>query len=173
MLAQRNTVKRVIRLRRMSVILLVLPAIATGCASSTPDAIAPSTVPAETEPGEPSTSSAVSAEQLAIAAAVGDIEAGEELFNQPVDGVSHSWSCSSCHSLDGSDSQDGPTLAGISAVAADRVVGLSDVDYLRQSIVDPYAFRADGEWRGVMPYQYSELLSDDQVNNLIAFLLTR
>lgn len=115
----------------------------------------------------------VPAEQLAIAAAVGDIAAGEELFNQPVDGVPHSWSCSSCHSLDGSDSQDGPTLAGISAVAADRVVGLSDVDYIRQSIVDPYAFRDYGEWRGVMPYQYSELFSDDQINNLIAFLLTR
>lgn len=172
MLAQRKAIRRVIHLCRMSVILLVLPAVATGCASNTPEAIARSSVPVETKPGETSTSSAVSAEQLAIAAAVGDIAAGEELFNQPVDGVSHSWSCSSCHSLDGSDS-DGPTLAGISAVAADRVVGLSDVDYIRQSIVDPYAFRADGEWRVVMPYQYSELFSDDQINNLIAFLLTR
>jgi mono/diheme cytochrome c family protein len=130
-------------------------------------------VPGEAEPEETSTSSTVSAEQLAFAGTVGDIAAGEELFNQPVDGVPHSFSCSSCHSLDGNDSLSGPTLAGISDIAADRVVGLSDVDYLRQSIVDPYAFRVDGEWRGVMPYQYSELLSGDQINDLIAFLLTR
>ncbi len=117
--------------------------------------------------------SAVSDEQLATAAAIGDIAAGEELFNKRIEGVQHSVSCSSCHTLDGKDSQDAPTLAGISAVAADRVDGMSDVDYLRQSIVDPYAFRVGGEWRFAMPHQYPDLFSEDEIDNLIAFLLTR
>ena len=116
---------------------------------------------------------AVSDEQLAVAAAVGDITAGKELFNLHVDGVSHSASCSTCHSLDGKNSPDAPTLAGISAVAAYRVAGMSDVDYLRLSIVDPGAFMVSGEWRFGMPPQYSDLFSEDQINNLIAFLLTR
>ena len=170
MIAQREVSKRIFHSRSMSVVLLILPVLAAGCASGTPTATAPTSVPAATESEE---ATAVSAEQLAAAAAVGDIAAGEELFNQPIDEVPHSLSCSSCHSLDGKDSPDGPTLAGISAIAADRVVGLSEVDYLRQSIVDPSAFRVGGEWRVGMPYQYPDLFSDDQINNLIAFLLTR
>jgi hypothetical protein len=44
---------------------------------------------------------------------------------------------------------------------------------LRQSIVDPYAFEVGGEWAFAMPYRYPEALSEDQINNLIAFLLTQ
>jgi mono/diheme cytochrome c family protein len=117
--------------------------------------------------------SAVSDEQLAMAAAVGDIAAGEELFNKRIAEVQHSLSCSSCHTLDGKDSRDAPTLAEISTVAADRVDGMSDVDYLRQSIVDPSAFRVAGEWASPMPNMYSDVLSEDEIDNLIAFLLTR
>jgi mono/diheme cytochrome c family protein len=123
--------------------------------------------------GSVATTSAVSDDQLAAAAAVGDIAAGEELFYQPVAGVPDSVSCSSCHSLDAQNNQWAPTLAGISAVAANRVDGMSDVDYLRQSIADPYAFRVGGEWAYAMPYQYPDALSEDQIDNLIAFLLTR
>lgn len=116
---------------------------------------------------------AVSDEQLAAAAAVGDIAAGEKLFDEPVAGVSHAVTCASCHSLDGKDGRN-PTIIGISAVAADRIEGMSDVDYLRQSIVDPYVFRPSGDWNSApMPYRYPELLSEAQINDLIAFLLTR
>ena len=115
----------------------------------------------------------LSPEQLAAAAAVGDIAAGEALFNAPVDGVGHSLACVACHSLDGKNGRN-PTIVGISGVAADRVAGMSAVDYLRQSIVDPYAFKVDGEWHSAaMPYQYPNLLSEEQIDNLVAFLLTR
>ncbi len=155
----------------MSFVLIILLVLAASCAGATPAATAPPTIaltPATTE-----VVSAVSDEQLATAAAIGDTAAGEERFNKPIEGAGHSLSCSSCHTLDGNDRQDGPTLAGISAVAAVRVDGMSDVDYLRQSIVDPYAFRVDGEWILPMPYQYPDLLSEDEIDNLIAFLLTR
>ena len=120
------------------------------------------------------TTSAVSAAQLAAAAAIGNIAAGEEFFNRPLEGIPHSVSCSSCHSLDPTNTHWAPTVAGISAVAAGRVDGMSDADYLRQSIIDPYAFQVEGEWASAaMPFQYADVLSDGQINDLIAFLLTR
>lgn len=114
------------------------------------------------------TTSAVSEEQLAAAAAVGDMAVGEELYGTR---LLLRLACSSCHLLE--DSPTAPTHAGLSAVAADRVDGMSAVDYLRQSIVDPGAFLVDGEWADPMPTEYSDVLSEDQINNLIAFLLTR
>lgn len=50
--------------------------------------------------------------------------------------------------------------------------GVSDVEYLRQSIVDPYAFE-EGDWSDVMPYEYADLLSEEEVDDLVAFLLTQ
>jgi hypothetical protein len=38
--------------------------------------------------------------------------------------------------------------------------------------VDPQAFQVDN-WPLTMPKNYSEVLSEEQINNLIAFLLTR
>lgn len=111
-------------------------------------------------------------EQLAAASAIGDIAAGEKLFGEPLDGVTHSLSCSSCHSLDGKDGRN-PTIVGIAAAAGSRIDGMSDVDYLRQSIIDPYAFKTTGNWNSApMPYRYPELLTEQQINDLIAFLLT-
>ena len=120
----------------------------------------------------PLTTTTVSAEQRAKAEAVGDVDVGEELFFTPMDGINHDYSCSSCHTLDGTTNGRQPSLLGISTVAGERVEGMSDVDYLRQSLTDPLVFKA-GDWSASMPYQYSDVLSDDQVNNLVAFLMTR
>lgn len=119
------------------------------------------------------TTARVSDAQLEAAVAVGDIDAGEDLFFRSIDGIPDSASCSTCHSLDPSNSQYAPTLAGIWTTAAGRVDGLTSVDYLRQSIVDPYAFVVEGSWLFAMPYQYPDVLSDDEIDDLIAFLLTR
>jgi mono/diheme cytochrome c family protein len=131
---------------------------------------APTTTTVEVVPTDTeaiTTTSAISDEQLAAAAAVGDIAAGEELYNTR---VLLRLACSSCHLLEDGSS---PTHAGLSAAAADRVDGMSAVDYLRQSIVDPGAFLVGGEWANPMPPQFSDVLSEDQINNLIAFLLTQ
>lgn len=135
--------------------------------STTTTVTLPPTITEATTP-----TSVVSDEQLAKAAGVGDIAAGEELFSEPLAEMPDSVSCSSCHSVDGRDTPWAPTLAGISAVAADRVDGMSDVDYLRQSIVDPFAFRVAGEWAFPMPIRYSDALSEEQIDNPIAFMLT-
>lgn len=118
-----------------------------------------------------STTTTISAEQLAMAQAVGDIAAGEELYNTPVEGLPMSASCATCHTLNGVDGRS-PSLARIGQVAGERVEGLSDIEYLRQSIIDPAAFQTR-DWPATMPSQYGDLLSEDQVDDLIAFLLTR
>jgi len=116
-----------------------------------------------------STTTTISAERLSRAQSVGDITAGEVLFNSTVELTGPDYACSVCHTLDGVDGRS-PSLAGISAVAEDRVDGVSDVEYLRESILDPAASEI-GEWASVMPRTYPESLSEEQVNDLIAFLL--
>ena len=133
------------------------------------------TEPTTTTTGAITTTSSVSAEQLAAAAAVGDMAVGEALFNEKrkVAGAPTNTACSTCHSLDADDDHWAPPLVGISAAAGDRVEGLSAVEYLRQSIMEPSSFLAIGEWAGTMPYGFPDALSEDQIDDLIAFLLTR
>lgn len=104
---------------------------------------------------------------------MGDVAAGEELFFTPMDGIPHDFSCATCHTLDGTEIPGGPSLQGISDVAGDRVEGLSDIEYLHQSIIDPYAFDAVDDSTDVMPYQYPDVLTEQQITNLVAFLLTK
>jgi mono/diheme cytochrome c family protein len=116
------------------------------------------------------TTTTISAEQLAKAEAVGDIAAGEELFFTELAMPASDIACSTCHTLDGVDGR-APSLFGISALAGERVEGLTDIEYLRQSIIDPAAYEED--WPATMPRTFADELSDEQVTNLVAFLLTQ
>jgi mono/diheme cytochrome c family protein len=146
-------------------------AASTSAPSTTSAATTTSAVTTTSEPA--TTTTTISAERLAAAAAVGNMETGEELFNEPLDGITHSASCSTCHTFDDQPARN-PKLNGIGTAAAGRIQGMSDVEYLRESIVDPYAFKADGDWlSSAMPYTYPDLFSEDQINDVIAYLLTR
>ena len=50
--------------------------------------------------------------------------------------------------------------------------GLSAQEYLRQSILDPNAYTLDGFAANIMPMVWSDELTEEQVDDLIAFLLT-
>ncbi|MCZ6461964.1 MAG: cytochrome c [Actinobacteria bacterium] len=84
--------------------------------------------------------------------------------------------CQACHSLDGSEQTVGPEIAptwqGISGRAGDRVPGLSAEEYLRESIVDPAAYIVEG-YSDTMPKGFKVLLSDEDIDGLVAFLLTQ
>ena len=85
--------------------------------------------------------------------------------------------CSSCHTLDGSEIKEGnrvlgPSGQGVYGRAGDRVPGLSAQDYLRQSIEDPAAFIVEG-YSDFMPKGYRILLSGEDIDGLVAFLLTQ
>ncbi len=83
----------------------------------------------------------------------------------------YSRSCASCHSLERDVIIIGPSLWGIADRAWHRVIGLSADQYLRESIVNPGAFVVEG-FTDVMQKNFGEVLSSDEIGDLLAFLLT-
>jgi cytochrome c2 len=98
---------------------------------------------------------------------VGDPATGEELFHRVAQPP-----CTTCHSLEPDFVLAGPSLAQIGAEAGTRVPGMSAVEYLRQSIVEPSEHISAGAWDNVMLETYPSQLSEHDVNDLIAYLLT-
>ena len=86
--------------------------------------------------------------------------------------------CGSCHTL-GSLSAGlvGPALTNIATVAATRIEGMPVEDYLKRSILEPNSFLVPecpiGACLPVMPANWGELLSEEQLNDLVAFLLAQ
>ena len=109
----------------------------------------------------------VAEDVLAEAAAVGDVNEGRHIFETGGDALVP---CMTCHTLDGTELV-GPSLQGIASRAASET-DLSAEDYLRQSITDPAAYIVDG-YADVMNKEYGSKLSEEDVNNVIAFLLTQ
>jgi len=106
---------------------------------------------------------------------IGDPERGREIY-ETGGGVIVGGGCIECHSLDGSVKTNvgraAPSFQGISERAGDRVPELSAVDYLRQSIVDPSAYVVEG-FSDSMPKSFRFLLSEEDVDAVVAFLLTQ
>jgi nitric oxide reductase subunit C len=100
----------------------------------------------------------------------GDAANGEELFKQTT--LESQAGCITCHSLEPDQVIVGPSMAGVADRAGDRVSGLSAEEYLRQSILETNAYVVEGFPEGVMPAAFSDALSDQQVDDLVAFMLT-
>lgn len=108
-------------------------------------------------------------------AAVGDAQAGEQLYNQ--NSIGSAPGCITCHSVEPTDdplqpSPVGPSHYGLADRAGDYVEGMSAEEYLRESIVEPDAHVVEGFTAGVMYQNYGEDLTDQQIENLVAYLLT-
>ena len=88
--------------------------------------------------------------------AQGDPAAGKEVFT--------SSGCGDCHTLSdaGTSGQVGPDL--------DEVLQGQDPAFIHESIVDPNAQIAEGFAEGVMPQDYGDQLSEQQLNDLVAYL---
>lgn len=79
--------------------------------------------------------------------------------------------CAACHSTVGDTIIVGPSLAGVATRAETRVAGLDGRAYLEQSILDPSAYVNEG-FKDLMPKNWGEVLNDEELDSLIAFLLT-
>ena len=101
---------------------------------------------------------------------VGDAAAGEALFKEVIIGAQPG--CITCHSLDADEVIVGPSLAGVGTRAETRVEGMSAEDYLRTSILSPDDYVVEGFQPGVMVQVWEDELTDQQVDNLVAYLLT-
>jgi len=108
------------------------------------------TTPTETETGATSTATSTTEEKRPA----GDPAAGKAVFA--------SAGCASCHTFEaaGASGKVGPNL--------DEVLAEKDAAYVHRAIVEPNAEIAEGYQPGIMPS--FDQLSDDQVNDLVAFL---
>lgn len=99
-----------------------------------------------------------------------DAENGEALFQlfQP----EASFACSTCHFSDSENRLIGPGLLNIATRAETRVAGQSALDYIFTSITNPSDFVVPEYPDDLMPKVWSEIYSEDEIYDIIAYLLT-
>ncbi len=95
----------------------------------------------------------------------GDAAAGEVLFSGQA-------ACSACHALEPDKRLVGPSLAGVAARAAAIRPDATAAAYLLESIVNPDAHVVAGYDAGLMPANFGQRLSAQQLADLVAYLMT-
>jgi len=103
-------------------------------------------------------------------AAGGDPANGQVLFNTFQ--LAAGFACATCHYVDREDQLIGPGLLNVSARTESRVPGMSVYDYLHTSIVNPGAFVVPNFPDGLMPRNWADVYSEDEIDDLIAYLMT-
>ena len=109
----------------------------------------------------------------------GVAERGEQLYMRTTIGETGAPGCITCHSLEPEVVKVGPSHAAVADRAA-RLVDSPDYEgqaetaeeYLRESILDPNAHIVPGFTPGVMYQRYAEVLTEQQVDDLVAYLMT-
>ena len=87
---------------------------------------------------------------------------GQDVFNR--------MACNACHSVDGS-LKLGPTIKsqyGKTIRHTDGSIVIIDDQYIRESLIDPLKYIAEG-YTPIMP-SYKPVLSDEDIENLIAYM---
>jgi nitric oxide reductase subunit C len=106
------------------------------------------------------------------------VELGRAAYNATPPG------CAACHSIAPGVNIVGPTLAGLPATASARIASpdykgkaRDAAGYIRESIVEPNAhvlvgptYAAGG--RSLMPGDYDQTLKPEQIDQIVAYLLT-
>jgi mono/diheme cytochrome c family protein len=79
--------------------------------------------------------------------------------------------CATCHTIGKGGALRFPDLAGIGGRAKSRIPGMSDVDYLAQSMYEPNAFIVEGFNPGMPEIHKPPIgLSDEEILTVIAYL---
>lgn len=105
-------------------------------------------------------------------AAIGNAANGDDLYNSAVIGDNNAPGCITCHSLDEGVVIVGPSHAGLANRAADYTEGQTAEEYLRESIVEPNAHIVEGFTPDVMYQNYATDLTEQQIDDLVAYMLT-
>jgi cytochrome c2 len=93
-----------------------------------------------------------------------DLREGEGIFRDY---------CGACHVLEkGITTHHGPNLWGVGQFAADRKPGMSAEQYILESILDPDAFVAPQNHRG-MPRGIARKLAPETIRNIVAYLASQ
>lgn len=149
----------------------------TPTVTPSPTSVPPTETPAPTNtpaPTEVVTEEAAAEDPIAVALAAGDPANGQVIFNQLYTQVS--FACATCHSITEDELRlIGPGLWNVAERAATRVEGQNAVEYIHNSIVNPQAYVVQAEPpypENLMPQIYSQFLSEQDLNDVIAYLLT-
>lgn len=103
--------------------------------------------------------------EIVAAIEAGDIEEGME--------ISELQGCAGCHSLVEDEVLSGPSWYDIGNTAVGRVDGEGPALYFYNSITRPNGFVVRRFDSGVMPDNFEETLSDEDIGHLIAMLLSQ
>lgn len=103
-------------------------------------------------------------EDFAAALASADAANGETL--------TLTYGCIGCHSLDPAVQMTGPTWFDVADTVVNRVPGESPALYLYHSILLPNSHVVEGYPQNIMPQNYQDLLSQEDVADIVAYLLT-
>ena len=160
---------------KSSLVLIALFLLLTACGTvatpSQPVALAVTALPvtAATPTSQPTAVTADVVSNTDDAPLPGDPAAGDKLFHtvQPITGMA----CSTCHNTDTDKRLVGPGLLDIAKRAATRVEGVGATEYIHTSIVNPSAYVVEG-YQDIMPKNWGKAFTDDQLNDLMAYLLT-
>ncbi|MFZ4661814.1 MAG: c-type cytochrome [Caldilineaceae bacterium] len=84
--------------------------------------------------------------------------------------------CAGCHQLAQAQSDDnigqpGPHMGNLPETAGQRVPGEDATTYVYNSIVNPNAFVNAGYVGGIMPGNFKDQMSEEEINSLVAWLL--
>jgi cytochrome c2 len=108
--------------------------------------------------------------------APGDAAAGEELFYNTLRQTGgRAPKCIACHAVDDAEMENvGPGLLGIAETAATRVPDQTAEQYLCEAILYPREHIVEGYPEDIilMPVTYPGVLTQEQVNDLVAYLMT-
>jgi hypothetical protein len=107
---------------------------------------------------------------------LGDPERGKQVYNTAVEiKPGDRKACEICHPVVAGEKPKFPmgiNLSDVGRRAASVVPGQSAEDYLRTSIVDPDAHLAGGFQDGLMSRDYRKLLTAQQIEDLVAYMVT-
>lgn len=103
----------------------------------------------------------------------GDAVNGAKLFTQELAGEDVP-TCISCHAVEPGKQAEvmGNNLSNVGNRAGQTVRGQSAEAYLYASIVDPDVYLAGGFQEGIHYRGYGKVLSRQQLNDLVAYMLT-
>ena len=80
--------------------------------------------------------------------------------------------CAVCHASSGERVVTGPALSDIATRAETRITGLSAEDYIAESILFPDNYVVEGFAPGTMQQDFLLSLSTDDLDDLVAYLMT-
>lgn len=103
----------------------------------------------------------------------GDPVNGQAIFNRTLSTAGGDFACSVCHSVEPDAPRGiGPGFWNYNEVAGERVEGQTAEVYTYRSIIYPNEYIVDDYPGNVMPLNYEEILSDQELYDLSAYVLS-